>query len=135
MTATFMTLNATLVVELVVFVIVLAVLARFVVRPLQKAMRQRQIEIDQAAEKARRVEELLARAEADYEATVARARREAQQIIETGRRVGSQMEHERRDTPRPWKVSSGAHGRTAMALKSRALHPSNGRPFGADSDR
>ena len=30
MTATFMTLNATLVVELVVFIIVLAVLARFV---------------------------------------------------------------------------------------------------------
>jgi F-type H+-transporting ATPase subunit b len=135
MTATFMSLNATLVVELIVFVIVLAVLARFVVRPLQRAMRQRQIEIDEALEKARRVEELLARTEAEYEATLTRARREAQQIIETGRRIASHMEHERRESPRPWKASSAAHGRTAMALKSRALHPSNGGPFDADSDR
>jgi F-type H+-transporting ATPase subunit b len=128
MTATFMTLNATLVVELVVFVIVLAVLARFVVRPLQRAMRERQAEIDEALEKARRVEELLARTEADYEATLAQARREAQQIIEAGRRVGSYMEHQRRDSPRPWKVSPVAHGRSGPAMDSRSVHPSNGYP-------
>jgi hypothetical protein len=125
-----MTLNATLVVELVVFIIVLAVLARFVVRPLQKAMHQRQVEIDEALQKAQRVEELLARAEADYEATLDKARREAQQIIDAGRRVGSYMERQRRESPRPWKVSSAVHSRSGPVLESRALHPSNGHPSG-----
>ncbi len=45
------------------------------------------------------------------------------------------MEHERRDSPRPWKVSSAAHNRSAMALQSRSLHPSNRRASGPDTDR
>ena len=58
MTASSMTLNATLLVELVVFVVVLGVLARFVIRPLQAAMDRRQAEIDQALAKAQHIEEL-----------------------------------------------------------------------------
>jgi F-type H+-transporting ATPase subunit b len=94
MTASFLTLNATLVVEVVVFLVVLAVLARFVVKPLQAAMRRRQAEIDEALEKAQRVEDLLAAAQADYDATLARARQEARQIIEAGRRMGSYFEEQ-----------------------------------------
>jgi F-type H+-transporting ATPase subunit b len=100
MTASFLTLNATLVVEVVVFLVVLAVLARFVVKPLQAAMHRRQAEIDEALEKAQRVEDLLAAAQADYDATLARARREARQIIEAGRRMGSYFEEHRHEFPR-----------------------------------
>jgi F-type H+-transporting ATPase subunit b len=100
MTASFLTLNATLVVEVVVFLVVLAVLARFVVKPLQAAMHRRQAEIDEALEKAQRVEDLLAAAQADYDATLAQARREARQIIEAGRRMGTYFEEQRQQLPR-----------------------------------
>ena len=109
MTASFMTLNATLLVELVVFVVVLGVMARFVIRPLQAAMDRRQAEIDQADAKAQRIEELLASAEAEYDATLAAARREANQLIEAGRRVGSYLEQERPDPAGPHQIPSGHH--------------------------
>jgi F-type H+-transporting ATPase subunit b len=86
-TATFFHLNATFAVELAVFVVVLAVLNRFVIKPLQAAMGRRQAEIDESLAKANRVEELLAAAEADYVATLDQARREARQIIATAQRV------------------------------------------------
>jgi F-type H+-transporting ATPase subunit b len=119
MTASFMSINATLVVEVVVFIAVLAVLARFVIRPMQKAMRRRQAEIDEALAKAQRVEELLAAAEADYAATLAGARQEAAEIIEAGRRVGSYLEQERRRD-----VPSRRARLTPAELEARARHPS-----------
>jgi hypothetical protein len=100
MTASFLTLNATLIVEVVVFLVVLGVLARFVVKPLQAAMHRRQAEIDEALEKAQRVEDLLVAAQADYDATLAQARREARQIIEAGQRMGSYFEAQRHDPRR-----------------------------------
>ena len=87
MTASFFNLNATVAVELAVFVIVLAVMARFVIRPLQAAMRRRQAEIDESLAQASRVEELLAAAEADYQATLDQARREARRIIQVAERA------------------------------------------------
>lgn len=83
MTASFFNLNATFAVELGVFLVVLAVLGRFVIKPLQSAMRRRQAEIDDSLAKASRVEELLAAAESDYQATLNQARLEARRIIET----------------------------------------------------
>jgi ATP synthase B/B' CF(0) len=87
-----MNLNATLVVELVVFLIVLAVMARLVVKPLQAAMQRRQAEIEETALKEKRVEELLAKTQIEYDQTLASARREARHIIETGRRMGDYLE-------------------------------------------
>jgi len=118
MTASFMSINATLVVEVLVFIAVLVVLARFVIRPLQNAMHRRQAEIDAALAKAQRVEDLLAQAEADYAATLAGARQEAAEIIESGRRMGKYLEEERR---------TGARLRTGLTpeeLDARACHPS-----------
>ncbi len=89
MTADFFALNSTFAVELAVFVVVLAVLSRFVIKPLQAAMRRRQADIDESMAKARRVEELLAAAEADYQQTLAEARREARAIIETADRMAA----------------------------------------------
>jgi F-type H+-transporting ATPase subunit b len=112
MTASFLTLNATLVVELIVFLVVLAVLARFVVRPLQAAMHRRQAEIDEALQKAQRVEDLLAAAQADYDATLAQARREARQIIEAGQRMGTYFQEQgykgQRTRPAPPRLEEPA---------------------------
>lgn len=87
MTADFVALNSTLAVEMGVFVIVLVVVTRFVIRPLQSAMRRRQAEIDESLAKARRVEELLAAA--DYQKTLSEARNEARAIIETADRMAA----------------------------------------------
>ncbi len=87
MTASLFNLNATFVVELAVFILVLAVLARFVIKPLQAAMRRRQAEIDESLAKAKQAEELLAQAEADYQATLDQARQEARRIIDTFQRM------------------------------------------------
>jgi F-type H+-transporting ATPase subunit b len=112
MTASFLTLNATLAVEVVVFLVVLAVLARFVVKPLQAAMHRRQAEIDEALQKALRVEDLLAAAQADYDATLAQARREARQIIEAGQRMGTYFQEQgqegRRTRPVPPRLDEPA---------------------------
>ena len=121
MTASFMSINATLVVEVVVFIAVFVVLARFVIRPLQKAMYRRQAEIDAALAKAQRVEDLLAAAEADYAATIAGARQEAAEIIESGRRMGRYLEQERRTG------ASRRTGLTPQELEARARHPSASR--------
>lgn len=89
MTADFFALNSTFAVEMGVFVIVLVVVTRFVIRPLQSAMRRRQAEIDESLAKARRVEDLLAAAEADYQKTLSEARKEARAIIETADRMAA----------------------------------------------
>ena len=100
MTASFFNLNATFAVELAVFVVVLAVLGRFVIKPLQAAMGRRQAEIDQSLAKANRVEELLAAAEADYVATLDQARQEARQIIATAQRMAANASQNGDDRPR-----------------------------------
>lgn len=89
MTADFFALNSTFAVEMGVFVIVLVVVTRFVIRPLQSAMRRRQAEIDESLAKARRVEDLLSAAEADYQKTLSEARKEARAIIETADRMAA----------------------------------------------
>lgn len=96
MAANFLVPNATLIVELVVFVIVLGILKRFVITPLQAAMWQRRAEIEASLEKARQAEELLVAAEADYQARLRQARQEAKAIIDAGRRVGDYLRQEGR---------------------------------------
>jgi F-type H+-transporting ATPase subunit b len=98
MTASFFNLNATFAVELVVFFVVLAVLARFVIRPLQTAMHRRQEQIDESMAKAGRVEELLVAAEADYQAQLVEARRQARKIIDTALQIAEHTAHEGRHT-------------------------------------
>lgn len=116
MTASFFNLNATFAVELAVFVVVLTVLARYVIKPLQAGMRRRQDEIDQSLAKAARVEELLAAAEADYQATLDQARREARQIIQTAERMAD-YSRQQADL-RPSSKSTAARCQTAVGARA-----------------
>src|SRR5579875_3285344 len=86
-----LSLDATLVVELVAFAAVLAVVARFVIRPLQAAMARRRAEIEASLEKAREADEVLAAAQAEYDATIREAREEARFIVETARLVADDL--------------------------------------------
>lgn len=118
MTGSFFNLNATLAVELVVFVIVLAVLARFVIAPLQAAMRRRQLEIDDSMAKADRVEELLAAAETDYQATLDRARQEARRIIETAQQMADHSVAPRAGEARPAGARPERYGKQSSRVGS-----------------
>jgi F-type H+-transporting ATPase subunit b len=113
-TASFFNLNATFAVELAVFVVVLAVVARFVIKPLQAGMRARQDEIDQSLAKASRVEELLVAAEADYQTTLDQARQEARQIIASAQLMAANSTQTGGDRPR---------SRAAMVVGGERVNP------------
>jgi F-type H+-transporting ATPase subunit b len=70
----------TFVVELVAFIIVLGVLWKWVIPPLQKAMNDRQETIRKQLAESEAAKEALQKAEAEYKNAVADARREAAQM-------------------------------------------------------
>ncbi|HEX3813647.1 MAG TPA: F0F1 ATP synthase subunit B [Mycobacteriales bacterium] len=90
-TSIFIVPNATFIAELVAFVIILAVLWRYVVPPLQKAMRERQDTIRRQLEESQRAKEQLASAEEEHRRTLAEARAEATQIREDAKRESQKI--------------------------------------------
>ncbi|MCA1682678.1 MAG: F0F1 ATP synthase subunit B, partial [Actinobacteria bacterium] len=83
--------NGTFLAELVAFLIILAIFYRFVVPPLQRAMRERRELIRSQFEEARRARERAEAAEATYNESLATARAEAAQIREAAREQGQQI--------------------------------------------
>jgi len=77
--------NATFIAELVAFLIILGVLGRYVLPPIQKAIRQRQEMIQQQVEDAEQAKEKLAEAQKAYQNALNEARTEAAQIRESAR--------------------------------------------------
>jgi F-type H+-transporting ATPase subunit b len=77
--------NATFIAELIAFLIILGVLGRYVLPPIQKAIRQRQEMIKQQVEDAEQAKEKLAEAEKKYQDALNEARTEAAQIRENAR--------------------------------------------------
>lgn len=77
--------NATFIAELVAFMIILGVLGRYVLPPIQKAIRQRQEMIKQQVEDAEQAKEKLAEAQKAYQNALNEARTEAAQIRENAR--------------------------------------------------
>jgi ATP synthase F0 subunit b len=88
--------NATFFVELVIFLIVLAVLWRYVVPPVKRAMNERQEMIRRQIEESREASKLLAEAQARYSEAVAQARIEAAKIREAARADAQQIKEEMR---------------------------------------
>ena len=77
--------NATFIAELVAFLIILFVLGKYVMPPIQKAIRQRQEMIRKQVEDAEQAEEKLAEAQKAYQNALNEARTEAAQIRENAR--------------------------------------------------
>ena len=77
--------NATFIAELVAFLIILGILGRYVLPPIQKAIRQRQEMIQQQVEDAEQAKEKLAEAQKAYQNALNEARTEAAQIRESAR--------------------------------------------------
>lgn len=79
--------DATFLVELFAFVIILAVMFKFVVPPLRKSMAERQAVIRKQLEDSREAKQRLDAAEADYKTMMSEARAEAAQIRNEAHRL------------------------------------------------
>jgi F-type H+-transporting ATPase subunit b len=82
-------LNATLIAELVVFLVVLAVIAKVVVPPLRNAMAERQAVINKGLADAHAAEARLAEAELEYQRVLRTARQEGREILDAYRAMAA----------------------------------------------
>lgn len=94
--ASFFDLNATLVVELVVFVLVAVMVAKVVLPPLRRRMAERQMEIEAGLEAAEFGQRRGAEAERHYQERIDAARREGRKIVDTSRDIARFLEAEGR---------------------------------------
>ena len=92
--------DATFLAEIVAFILILAVMWKYVVPPLQKNLAARQEVIRQQLEDARLAKERLDAAEADYTAALAEARAEAARSREEGLRIRQEIIDGARDEAR-----------------------------------
>ena len=81
----FLVPNATFIAEVVAFAIILFVLYRYVVPPVQKAMKERQDLVRGQIEESRQAREQLERAQAEYQRALSEARAEAAKIRDGAR--------------------------------------------------
>jgi F-type H+-transporting ATPase subunit b len=92
----FLVPNATFFAELVAFVLILLILWRYVVPPIQKAMRERQEIIQKQVADSEKAKERLAEAQSEYQRALNEARVEAAQIRESARAEAQQVVEELR---------------------------------------
>jgi F-type H+-transporting ATPase subunit b len=93
----FLVPNATFVVELVAFLLVLAVLAKYVLPPLNKIMEERQATIRQALTDAEEAKRRATEAELEYKRVIDEARSQARAVVEEANRLAEQLRGERRE--------------------------------------
>lgn len=89
--------NATFFVELVIFLIVLAVLWRYAVPPVKRAMDERREMVRRQIEESQQASKRLTEAEARYSQALAEARVEAAKIRETARADAQEIKDEMRE--------------------------------------
>ena len=96
-TTNFLLPNATLIVELLAFLLILWILRRYVWPPLRKAMDQRQATIRKQLEDAEEAARKLKAAEERYQSALSEARTEAAKIRDTARADADRLREELRE--------------------------------------
>ncbi len=92
----FLVPNATFIVELVAFLIVIFLLAKYVLPPLNRIMEERQATIRQALADAEEAKRRSAEAEDEYKRIIGEARTQARSVVEEANKMGEQARAERR---------------------------------------
>jgi F-type H+-transporting ATPase subunit b len=92
----FLVPNATLIAELLAFAVILWVLYKYIVPPVQKAMRDRQELIQRQIEESRQAHAELEKAEAEYQRALTEARAEAAKIRDSARADADRLREELR---------------------------------------
>lgn len=113
--------NATILAELVAFLVILAVLYRFVVPPVQRAMRQRDEVIRTQFEEAEQARERSVEAEATYRKALNEARAEAAQIRESARAEGQRILDGLRATAQREADRTAEEGRRRLAADRESI--------------
>jgi F-type H+-transporting ATPase subunit b len=93
----FLVPNATFVVELVAFLLVLGVLGKYVLPIINKSMEDRQQTIRQALIDAEEAKRRAAEAETEYRQAIANARAEARSLVDEANRLGEQVKVDKRE--------------------------------------
>lgn len=84
----FLVPNGTFFVVLIIFLVVLGVIGTFVVPPVMRVLHEREEMVTKTMENSRQADKQFAAADADYQAAMAKARREASGIREEARAEG-----------------------------------------------
>jgi F-type H+-transporting ATPase subunit b len=92
----FLVPNATFVVELVAFLIVVFILARYILPPITRIMDERQATIRQALADAEEAKRRHEEAEAEYNRVINEARSQARSVVDEANRMAEQARAERR---------------------------------------
>jgi F-type H+-transporting ATPase subunit b len=88
--------NATFVVEVIAFLIILAILWKYALPVVQRMMTERQESIREGLQEADEGRALRRQAEAEYQAKLEEARRESRVLVDQATRLGEQIREEAR---------------------------------------
>jgi len=117
-TSNFLIPNGTFFVVLLIFLVVLGVIGKFVVPPITKVMHERDEMVAKTLENNREADKQFAAADADYQAAMARARREASSIRDEARSEGRRILEEMKG--RASRQSASALQKANEELKQQA---------------
>jgi F-type H+-transporting ATPase subunit b len=115
--------NGTFFFVLLIFLIVLGVIARWVVPPISKVLREREAMVTKTTEDNRRAAELRAAAEADYARVMADARRQATGIREEARGEGRKIVEDARGRASGGVTTMLHQAQDELTEQSRSIAP------------
>lgn len=113
-------LDASLFVQLVLFLVLLVVLKPLLFDPMMKLFEERENRIDKTLQKGRELDKKSAKALAEYEAILAKARESGAAERDKLRAEGSKKENELLATVRTQTATTLEQGRTTMAAEAEA---------------
>ena len=93
----FLVPNATFIVELIAFLLVLGALARWVLPPLNRMMEERQNTIRKALEDAEEARRRADETEVEYKQALEEARAQARQLVDEANRLGEELRSQARE--------------------------------------
>ena len=116
----FLVPNATFIVELISFAIIVFILYRYVIPPINRAMTRRQEAIRQEFAEADEARQNAENAEKEFKAQIADARHEAARIREEAREQGAAIVAEAREHAQAEAARIVEHGHTQLAAERQA---------------
>ena len=117
----FLVPNATFIAELIAFLLILAIIGRYILPPVQKVIRERQAMIVKQVEDSEQARKKLQEAEEQYKHALTEAREEAQQIREHARAEAQRTVEELREKAQEESARIVARGEELLANQRGAV--------------
>jgi F-type H+-transporting ATPase subunit b len=117
----FLVPNATFIVELITFVVILWILAKFVIPRISAAMAERQVEIKRKYDELEQAQAKAEEAENEYRSQLVEARHEAARIRERAREEGAAIVAEMREQAQAESARILRHGQTQIEAERQQV--------------